>query len=91
MRVNCTEEGVVSFVDVMQELSESAYVLTCFCFSVSDSAVMSFLSVGGKECWKGRGSVGVVVLVDDHSAADSPGETLLALKDSLALVSHTLS
>ena len=60
----------------------------CVCvFSVTDSAVMSFLSVGGRERWKGRGSVGVVVLVDDHSTMEGLGQTLLALKDSLALVS----
>ena len=53
---------------------------------MNDSAVLSFLSVSGKDRWKRRGSVGVVVLVDDHSTLDNLGQTLLALKDSLALV-----
>ncbi len=51
---------------------------------------MSFLSVSGRERWKGRGSVGTVVLADDHSTMEGLGETLLALKDSLALVSVCL-
>ena len=54
---------------------------------MTDSAVMSFLSVSGRERWKRRGSVGVVVLIDDQSAMASLGQTLLTLRDSLALVS----
>ena len=62
-----------------------------FCHSVSDSAVLSFLSVSGRERWRRRGSVGTVVLVDDHSTMDSLGDMLLALRDSLAMVSAMFS
>lgn len=62
---------------------------------VTDKAVLPFLSVAGKEKWRNRGKVKILVLVDDHSTMDSltphEGEgqapPLLALKDVLFKVS----
>ena len=58
---------------------------------VTDKSVMAFLSLAGKERWKGRAKVKYLVLVDDHSTAESLGPDkgegqatpLLALRDAL--------
>lgn len=57
--------------------------------------MLPFLSVAGRERWKGRANVKTLVLVDDHSVMDSvsnqegegEGLPLLALKDVLFKVS----
>ena len=60
--------------------------------------MLPFLSSAGKERWKNRGKVKVLVLVDDHSTVESltphQGEgqapPILALKDVLFKVSGGL-
>ena len=51
--------------------------------SVTDKTVMSLLSPMGKTKWQKRADVSNVVLVDDHSSAESQATPLLALRDAL--------
>lgn len=51
--------------------------------SVTDKAVVSFLSPVGRAKWQTRADVSNLVLVDDHSCAESQATPLLALRDAL--------
>lgn len=56
------------------------YMYVC---SVTDKAVGSFLSPVGRAKWQTRADVSNLVLVDDHSCAESQATPLLALRDAL--------